>query len=92
MISLFDIVISLRYKGKVGDQDVDGRVYIPEVAYDTEPDEYQFTVENDKDEPSKAPVKALIRKDIVPQLRILLSKFGPDLLETHGKDISASRC
>ncbi|ANB13461.1 Aha1p [Sugiyamaella lignohabitans] len=80
--------MELTYKGSTTDEEnVTGQISIPEIAYDTEEDEYTFSITINNDKSSKEPVKALIRKQIVPKLRSLLGRFGPDLIETHGKDI-----
>ena len=41
VITLFDVKVQLEYKGKTKDEeDVGGTITIPEVAHDTEEDEY----------------------------------------------------
>lgn len=41
VITLFDVSVKLEFEGKTkDDQDVSGNITIPEVAHDTEPDEY----------------------------------------------------
>ncbi|CAN6633418.1 hsp90 co-chaperone Aha1p [Trichomonascus vanleenenianus] len=88
VICLYDINLELNYKGKTeGEDDVQGTIRVPEVAYDTEEDEFQFAISINNDKASKEPVKALIRKQMVPQLRKMLVQFGVDLIETHGKDL-----
>ncbi|KAK9450122.1 activator of Hsp90 ATPase [Limtongia smithiae] len=87
VISLFDVKLVLNYSGTVGSENVAGTITVPEVAYDTEPDEYVFEVAITAETREMQPMRELIRSLLVPKLRTLLSKFGPDLIETHGKDI-----
>ncbi|KAK9321452.1 activator of Hsp90 ATPase [Lipomyces orientalis] len=87
VISLFDVKIVLDYEGSVESTNVTGTISIPEVAYDTEEDEYVFDVSISGETKEKQPAKELIREKIVPELRKKLSAFGVDLIETHGKDI-----
>lgn len=91
VISLFDLNMELVYKGviKGGEEpiDVTGKISVPEIAYDSDPDDYEFAISIDSEAAAKEPVKLLIRKKIVPQLRLKLHQFGKDLIETHGKDI-----
>lgn len=87
VISLYDLHLELEYDGKCGDVDATGRIKVPEVAYDTEEDEFQFNISIDDETAEKAPIKALVREKLVPQLRKKLLAFGVDLIETHGKDI-----
>ncbi|KAL9607423.1 MAG: hypothetical protein Q9167_007666 [Letrouitia subvulpina] len=88
VITLFDVKVQLEYEGKTKDhEDVGGTITIPEVAHDTEEDEYVFDIDIYSDSNSKQPVKDLIRSKILPQLRKRLRQLGPDLIDEHGKDI-----
>lgn len=88
VITLFDVKIRLEFKGKTADdQNVSGTITIPEAAHDTEEDEYVFEISAYSDSKEKEPVKDLVRRKIVPQLRKALSKFAGDLIAEHGKDI-----
>ncbi|KAJ5086582.1 hypothetical protein NUU61_007889 [Penicillium alfredii] len=88
VITLFDVKVSLEYSGKTQDgEEVSGSINIPEVAHDTEEDEYVFEIENHADSASKQPVKDLVRSKILPQLRTALSKMTSDLITEHGKDL-----
>ncbi|RDH39748.1 activator of Hsp90 ATPase [Aspergillus welwitschiae] len=88
VITLFDVKVQLEYEGKTtDDESVSGKISIPEVAHDTEEDEYVFEIENYSDSPSKQAVKDLVRSKLVPQLRQALAKLGPALIAEHGKDL-----
>jgi activator of HSP90 ATPase len=88
VISLFDVKVRLEYIGHTADkEEVTGSITIPEVAHDTEEDEYVFEVDIFNESSSKQPVKDLVRSKIVPQLRERFQKFGPALIAEHGKDL-----
>ncbi|KAJ5679368.1 hypothetical protein N7462_007612 [Penicillium macrosclerotiorum] len=87
VITLFDVKLSLEYSGKAQDEEVSGSISIPEVAHDTEEDEYVFEIENYADAASKAPVKDLVRSKIIPQLRKALNKLTDALIAEHAKDL-----
>ncbi|KAJ5107942.1 hypothetical protein N7456_004617 [Penicillium angulare] len=88
VITLFDVKLSLEYSGKTKDaEEVTGSISIPEVAHDTEEDEYVFEIENHADAASKQPVKDLVRSKIVSQLRVALAKLTGALIAEHAKDI-----
>ncbi|KAL4798663.1 activator of Hsp90 ATPase [Aspergillus venezuelensis] len=88
VITLFDVKLQLEYEGKNKEEEaVSGTITIPEVAHDTEEDEYVFEIENYADSSSKQPVKDLVRFKLVPQLRKELSKLASALVTEHGKDI-----
>ncbi|KAL4891883.1 activator of Hsp90 ATPase [Aspergillus ambiguus] len=88
VITLFDVKLQLEYEGKNTDEEsVSGTITIPEVAHDTEEDEFVFEIENYSDSASKQPVKDLVRSKLVPQLRQELVKLAPALITEHGKDL-----
>jgi activator of HSP90 ATPase len=88
VISLFDVNMILEYSGKTKDEDnVTGLITIPEISYDSSEEDYEFRISINSETASKEPVKVLVRQKLVPKLRTALAKFGPDLIETHGRDI-----
>jgi len=88
VITIFDVKLNLEYQGKTKDgEEVTGSISIPEVAHDTEPDEYVFEIDIYTETKEKAPVKELVRAKLVPQLREVFQTLGPALIKEHGKDI-----
>ncbi|KAB8268405.1 activator of Hsp90 ATPase [Aspergillus minisclerotigenes] len=88
VITLFDVKVQLEYEGKTKDEEsVSGTITIPEVAHDTEEDEYVFEIDIYSESSSKQPVKDLVRSKLLPQLRQELVKLAPALITEHGKDI-----
>lgn len=88
VITIFDVKLVLEYSGTTKDnEDVSGTITVPEIAHDTEENEYVFDIDIYSDAASKAPVKDLVRASIVPALRTRFSKLGPALISHHGKDI-----
>jgi activator of HSP90 ATPase len=88
VITIFDIKLVIEYSGKTkDDEDVSGTITVPEVAHDTEENEYVFDIDIYSDASSKAPVKDLVRAKILPQLRKAFAQFAPALIAEHGKDI-----
>ncbi|PNS16590.1 hypothetical protein CAC42_90 [Sphaceloma murrayae] len=88
VITIFDVRLQLEYTGKTKDEeDVSGTINVPEVAHDTEEDEYVFEVDIHSEAASKTPVKDLVRTKLTPLLRQKFQKLGPALIEHHGKDI-----
>ncbi|RDA90986.1 hypothetical protein CP533_3106, partial [Ophiocordyceps camponoti-saundersi (nom. inval.)] len=88
VITIFDIKLVLDYTGEAPDaDDVTGTVTIPEIAHDTDQDEYVFDVDIISESKEKQPVKQLLRSKMVPLLREEFQKLAPALIEEHGKDI-----
>lgn len=80
VISLYDLSLELSYESSTGHK---GVISIPEIMYDTEPDEYQFNLDDRVDELSRV----TIRSKVVPKIRQYLEDFGPTLINVHGSDI-----
>ncbi|EGY20438.1 hypothetical protein VD0002_g765 [Verticillium dahliae] len=88
VITIFDVKLVLEYSGSTPDEaDVSGTITVPEVAHDTEEDEYVFDVDIFAESKDKQPVKDLVRSKLVPQLRSEFSKLSSALIAEHGKDI-----
>lgn len=88
VITLYDVKLQLEYEGKTKDEEtVTGTITIPEVAHDTEEDDFVFEISVYSESSSKQPVKDLVRSKIVPQLRVELAKLPKVLVSEHGKDI-----
>ncbi|KAH9864389.1 hypothetical protein J1614_010323 [Plenodomus biglobosus] len=88
VITIFDVKLKLEYSGKNAEgEEASGTITVPEVAHDTEEDEYVFEIDVYSDESSKQPVKDLVRSKILPQLRKSFAKLGPAVMAEHGKDI-----
>ncbi|AMD22975.1 HHR206Cp [Eremothecium sinecaudum] len=88
VISLFDLKIALSFKGHVSDgTQCEGSITIPEVAFDSDPEDYQFDISIYQETSSLSPLKPFIRENLIPKLRDAFSKFGGELLSEHGNDI-----
>ncbi|KAI4734824.1 hypothetical protein E4T50_14656 [Aureobasidium sp. EXF-12298] len=88
VITIFDLKLQLEYTGKTKeDEDVSGTITVPEVAHDTEEDEYVFEIDMYSESLSKTPVKDLVRSQITSQLRARFQQLGHALMDAHGKDI-----
>ncbi|KAI5777508.1 activator of Hsp90 ATPase [Geopyxis carbonaria] len=88
IITIFDVKVRLEYNGKNADDvEASGSITVPEVAHDTEIDEYVFEISNYSDSKEKQVIRDLVRTKLTPQLREAFAKFQGDLIAEHGKDI-----
>ncbi|EFX06084.1 aha1 domain family protein [Grosmannia clavigera kw1407] len=75
-------------KGSTAEEDdVSGSITIPEVAHDTEEDEFVFEIDIYSDSKGKQPVKELVRTQLFPQLRKEFLKLPAALIAEHGAGI-----
>ncbi|KAI8358264.1 activator of Hsp90 ATPase [Mortierella sp. GBAus27b] len=88
IITIFDVAITITFEGTISDgTQVTGKIDIPEVAHDTDSDDYVFDVTIDGENNAKRPIRDLIRNKLSESLRQKLEKFAGDLIRTHGKDV-----
>ncbi|CCD24144.1 Aha1p NDAI_0C04850 [Naumovozyma dairenensis CBS 421] len=87
VISLFDLNIVMMIRGQVDDESFEGSISVPEVAFDSAIDDYQFDISIYKETSKLNEIKPKIRENLIPQLRDKFFQFGKDLLVTHGSDI-----
>lgn len=88
VVTIFDVLVKLEYSGKNADGvEANGTIVVPEVAHDTEENEYVFEISNYADTKDKQVIRDLVRTHITPQLRKAFARLSPDLVEHHAKDI-----
>jgi len=89
VITIFDVKLVLEYTGTLQDVDgeVSGTITVPEIAHDTDEDEFVFDIDIYSESKEKQPVKDVIRSKLVPKLRAQFLKLSEALIAEHGKDI-----
>ncbi|CDK25234.1 unnamed protein product [Kuraishia capsulata CBS 1993] len=89
VISLFDLKANLGFVSSGKQQGVTGTIEVPEIAYDTESDEYQFQISFGGEYASETQdiVTKIIKSKIIPTLRKTFSAFGPKLIKDHASEI-----
>ncbi|KAJ4158652.1 uncharacterized protein LMH87_009168 [Akanthomyces muscarius] len=88
VITIFDVKLVLEYSGSAPDaDDVSGTITVPEIAHDTEEDEYVFDIDVFAESKEKQPIRDLVRTKLVPELRKAFQKLAPALIAEHGRDI-----
>ncbi|KAI8371532.1 activator of Hsp90 ATPase [Radiomyces spectabilis] len=88
IITIYDVALKLDWKGLAADgTEATGTITIPEVAHDTEEDEYVFQISVNDDNNEKSVLKKPIKSSLVPLLQAKFSKFSQDLIEQHKSDV-----
>ncbi|KAI0851161.1 activator of Hsp90 ATPase [Daldinia vernicosa] len=88
VITIYDVKLVLEYSGSApGEESVSGTITVPEVAHDTDEDDFVFEIDIYSESQEKQPVKDLVRSKITPQLRKEFANLTPALIAEHGKDI-----
>ncbi|KAG2226761.1 hypothetical protein INT45_005726 [Circinella minor] len=88
IITIYDMALKLGFQGTLADgTEVIGSITIPEVAHDSEIDDYVFNISITDDSSAKQAIKPLIRKQLQPLICEKLDKFAGVMVETHGSDV-----
>lgn len=88
ILTIYDVELELSFEGKTSnDVEVKGKIHIPEIAHDTEEDDYVFDVTIENETSEKRVIRELIRNKLTKTMKSLLSKFSGDLIKAHGNDV-----
>ncbi|KAI7870026.1 activator of Hsp90 ATPase [Spinellus fusiger] len=88
IITIFDVQLTYIWQGVLEDgTTANGKISIPEIAHDTDADDYVFDISIDEETNAKLPFRELIRKELVPEFRKRLSFFSSQLIKEHSSDV-----
>ncbi|KAI7830107.1 activator of Hsp90 ATPase [Kickxella alabastrina] len=85
LIAIYDVEIKLSWKATKGDDELEGKITIPEVAHDT--DDYVYDITASSSAVAKLPLKDFIRKQLTPEITAKLEGFTEDLKQANGSDM-----
>ncbi|CDH50866.1 chaperone activator aha1 [Lichtheimia corymbifera JMRC:FSU:9682] len=88
IITIYDVAIKLSWEGTTSDGTTgNGKIFIPEVAHDTDPDDYVFDISVNADSNEKQPLRDTIKKKLTPLISKKFEGFAKDLIKEHGSDV-----
>ncbi|KAI7859636.1 activator of Hsp90 ATPase [Circinella umbellata] len=88
IITIYDLQIKLDWEGTTADgTEATGKILVPEVAHDTDADDYVFEISVNDDSNDKSPIREVIRKALTPLLIKKFETFSEDLIKYHGADV-----
>ncbi|KAI9250976.1 activator of Hsp90 ATPase [Phascolomyces articulosus] len=88
IITIYDLQIKLQWEGTTADgTEATGKILVPEVAHDTDADDYVFEISVNDDNNEKQPIREVIRKALTPLLIKKFEAFSEDLIKHHGSDV-----
>ncbi|KAG7808582.1 hypothetical protein KL921_003664 [Ogataea angusta] len=92
IFSIYDLKLELSFESDNLEKSK-GTISVPELAYDTEHDDFQFDITFDKPTGSNEEdsIRSLIRSKLVEELRKKLSTFTNDLISENASDIQVDR-
>ncbi|KAI8142683.1 activator of Hsp90 ATPase [Fennellomyces sp. T-0311] len=88
IITIYDVSLKMSIQGALADgTEVAGHITIPEVAHDSEADDYVFEIKITDETSAKQSIKPVIRKHLQPLICDKLANFPVDMIATHGGDV-----
>ncbi|KAI9470572.1 MAG: activator of Hsp90 ATPase [Benjaminiella poitrasii] len=92
LMAIYDVALKLSWQGELKNgTKAFGNIHVPEVAYDTELEDYVFDISFNSPSQDEDELKRLIRSELTPQLRSKFSNFTQDLIHTHSSDLYADK-
>ncbi|KAI8076633.1 hsp90-like protein [Gilbertella persicaria] len=88
IITIYDVTLKLNWEGSLADgTDVSGSINIPEIAHDTDSDDYVFEISIDDDNNAKQAIKEVIRKGLTPLLIKKFESFSATMIKENCDDV-----
>ncbi|KAI8141729.1 activator of Hsp90 ATPase [Fennellomyces sp. T-0311] len=88
IITIYDVQLKLSWEGTTSDgTEATGKILVPEVAHDTDADDYVFDISMNDESSAKQPLREVIRKALTPLLCKKFEAFSGDLIKQHGADV-----
>ncbi|KAI9282567.1 activator of Hsp90 ATPase [Sporodiniella umbellata] len=88
MTTIYDITLKLDWEGTLADgTNVQGTISIPEIAHDTEEDEYVFEIIVKEENSAKLEIKPVIRKALTPLLIKVFSGLSVAMIQGNSDDV-----
>ncbi|KAI8914948.1 activator of Hsp90 ATPase [Powellomyces hirtus] len=87
VITIFDVVLVLGWKGEGFGTTASGKIDIPEYMHDTEVEDIVFDISLDSPNAEREKIKDVVRLELTKVLREKMTPFAKDLVEAHVKDV-----
>ncbi|KAI9329652.1 activator of Hsp90 ATPase [Pilaira anomala] len=88
IITIYDVVLKLDWSGTLADgTEVTGSIHIPEIAHDTDSDDYVFEISINDDSNAKQAIKEVVRKGLTPLLIKEFEKFSDAMIKENCEDV-----
>ncbi|KAI8364446.1 activator of Hsp90 ATPase [Blakeslea trispora] len=88
IITIYDVALKLNWEGTLADgTDVTGSINIPEIAHDTDSDDYVFEISINDDNNAKQAIKEVVRKGLTPLLIKKFETFSAAMIKENCEDV-----
>ncbi|KAJ2722712.1 Co-chaperone [Coemansia sp. Benny D115] len=85
LIAIYDVEVKLSWSCTKGDDELSGKITIPEVAHDT--DDYVYDITASNSAVATLPLKDFVRRELTGELTKKLERFTEDLKQANGSDM-----
>ncbi|KAG2197229.1 hypothetical protein INT47_003604 [Mucor saturninus] len=88
IITIYDVTLKLGWQGTLADgTEVTGSLYIPEIAHDTDSDDFVFEISINDDSNAKQGIKEVVRKGLTPKLIKVFEGFSAAMIKENCEDV-----
>ncbi|KAI8355601.1 activator of Hsp90 ATPase [Choanephora cucurbitarum] len=88
IITIYDITLKLNWEGTLEDGTaVSGSINIPEIAHDTDSDDFVFEISINDDNNAKQAIKEVVRKGLTPLLIKKFETFSAAMIKENCEDV-----
>ncbi|KAJ1946026.1 Co-chaperone, partial [Linderina macrospora] len=87
LITIYDVEVKLAWTATRGSETLTGKITIPEVAHDTESDEYVYEITAENMKSDLLPLKDFVRTTLTPAITKRLEKFTEELKAANGSEM-----
>ncbi|KAI9244262.1 activator of Hsp90 ATPase [Helicostylum pulchrum] len=88
IITIYDVVLKLEWAGTLADgTEITGTIHVPEIAHDTDSDDYVFEIAINDDSNAKQAIKEVVRKGLTPLMIKEFEKFSAAMIKENCEDV-----
>ncbi|KAJ3021643.1 hypothetical protein HKX48_008124 [Thoreauomyces humboldtii] len=81
IITIFDVVLTLGWKGEGFGTTAEGKIFIPEYMHDTDAEDIVFDVSTDSPNSDRDKIKEVVRIELTKAIRARMVPFAKDLVD-----------
>ncbi|KAI8374283.1 activator of Hsp90 ATPase [Radiomyces spectabilis] len=88
LITIYGVELKLTWEGTTANgTQATGKIHVPEVAHDTEADEYVFDVSVDNDSQEKQVLRDVVKKQLAPLMIDKFEKLATAMIKENSSDV-----
>ncbi|KAJ3188415.1 hypothetical protein HDU85_005566 [Gaertneriomyces sp. JEL0708] len=87
VLTIYDIAMTLEWKGEGFGTTASGKIELPEYMHDTDLDDLEYEITLDSSNSERDKIKAVVRAKLIPAIKEKLREFSKAVVDEHLKDV-----